>query len=207
VSLSAVAREVSRKALHLSFASVPLALAAGARRGPVIAVLGGMFGVAVGLELARVYSPAVGRLFARTVGPLLRAHEQSGHHVSWTGATWLIGVCLAAVWLLPRDQAIAVTWAVTVGDACAALFGVWLGGRTVARGASGKSFEGAAACAVVTAVGAYALAGMSLGLALAVGAAASVTEWQRSNIDDNLRIGAATAVVVMVAERAGWGVR
>jgi dolichol kinase len=207
VSLSAAAREVSRKALHLSFAGVPLALATGAPRAPVMAVLAAMFAFAVGLEVARVYSPAVGRVFARTVGSLLRAHEQSGQRVSWTGATWLIGVCLAAVGLLPRNQAIAVTWAVTVGDACAALFGVWLGGRAVARGVSGKSFEGAAACVVATAVGAYALAGFSVGLALAIGVAAAVTEWQRSAIDDNLRIGAATAVVVMVAERGGWGVR
>jgi dolichol kinase len=201
------ARELTRKALHVVFASVPLALAAGAPCDVVLAILGGMLAVAVVLELARGRSAAVATTFTRAVGPLLRPEERD----RWTGATWLILVCLAAVWILPRADGIAVTWAATVGDASAALVGIPLGGRLIpnsgrgeSRGTSrGKSVEGSAACFLVTLFGAYQLAGLSLGLALVLAAAATAAEWPRSAIDDNVRVGAATTAVVIIARILG----
>ena len=191
-------REVARKALHLLFAAVPLSLAGGIARGPVIAALAVLLAVAVALEVARARSPAVARVFTRTVGALLREHEGPAQNMRWTGATWLIGVSLVAVGLLPRADAVAVTWAVTVGDASAALVGMTLGGRLVPR-RSDKSVEGSMACFVATLAGAYGLAGLSLSLALLVSAAATLAEWPRSVIDDNVRVGAATAAVLVLA--------
>lgn len=193
-------REASRKALHLLFAAVPLSLAGGVPRAPVIAVLAALFAFAVALEVARVRSTPVARMFTRAVGPLLRDRERDAHGMRWTGATWLIAASLAAVWLLPRPDAIAVTWAVTVGDATAALIGVTLGGRLAPR-LSTKSFEGSTACFVATFAGVYGLAGLSVSLALAVSAAATVAEWWRSTIDDNVRVAAATAAVLVIASR------
>jgi dolichol kinase len=191
-------RELSRKALHLLFAAVPLSLAGGVARAPMIAVLAVLLALAVALEVSRVRSPAVARAFTRTVGPLLRERERDTQRMYWTGATWLIGVSLAAVALLPRADAIAVTWAVTVGDASAALVGTALGGRLVPR-RSGKSFEGSTACFLTTFAGAYGLAGLGVSLALAVSVAATLAEWPRSAIDDNVRVGAATAAVLIIA--------
>ena len=201
------ARELTRKALHLVFAGVPLALTAGAPRDVVLAILGGMLAVAVVLEVARGRFAAVATTFTRAVGPLLRPEERD----RWTGATWLILVCLAAVWMLPRADAIAVTWAAAVGDASAALVGIPLGGRLIpnsgrgeSRGTSrGKSVEGSAACFLVTFFGAYQLAGSSLGLALVLAAAATAAEWPRSAIDDNVRVGAATTAVLIIARILG----
>jgi dolichol kinase len=197
------ARELTRKALHLVFAGVPLALTAGARRDVVLAILGGMLAVAVVLEVARGRSAAVATTFTRAVGPLLRPEERD----RWTGATWLILVCLAAVWILPRADAIAVTWAAAVGDASAALVGIPLGGRLIPKGAGGKSrgksVEGSAACFLVTFFGAYQLAGLSLGLALVLAAVATAAEWPRSAIDDNVRVGAATTAVLIIARILG----
>jgi dolichol kinase len=191
-------REMARKALHLLFAAVPLSLADGVARAAVIAALSAMLTLAIALELARVRSSTVARAFTRTVGPLLRERERATRRMHWTGATWLIVVSLAAVWALPRPDAIAVTWAVTVGDASAALIGVTLGGRLFPR-PSHKSFEGSAACFVATFAGAYGLAGLSVTLALAVSAAATLAEWPRSAIDDNVRIGTATAALLTIA--------
>jgi dolichol kinase len=191
------AREVTRKALHLVFAAVPVALAAGAPRDTVLAILGGMLAVAVVLEVARRRSAAVATTFTRMVGPLLREEESD----RWTGATWLILVCLAAVWLLPRADAIAVTWAAAVGDASAALVGIPVGGRLVRLGPNagrGKSIEGSAACFLVTLAGAYALAGLSARVALLVAAAATAAEWPQSPVDDNVRVGAATTAVLIL---------
>jgi dolichol kinase len=191
------ARELTRKALHLVFAGVPVALAAGAPRDIVLAILGGMLAVAVVLEVARRRSAAVATTFTRMVGPLLREEESD----RWTGATWLILVCLAAVWLLPRADAIAVTWAAAVGDASAALVGIPVGGRLVRLGPNagrGKSIEGSAACFLVTLAGAYALAGLSARVALLVAAAATAAEWPQSPVDDNVRVGAATTAVLIL---------
>ena len=193
------ARELTRKALHLVFAGVPLALAAGATRDVVLGILGGMLAVAVVLEVARGRSAAVATTFTRAVGPLLRPEERD----RWTGATWLILVCLAAVWMLPRADAIAVSWAAAVGDASAALVGIPLGGWLIPNTGRGKSVEGSAACFLVTLFGAYQLAGLSLGLALVLAAAATAAEWPRSAVDDNVRVGAATTAVVIIARILG----
>lgn len=199
------ARELTRKVLHVVFAGVPLALTAGAPRDVVLAILGGMLAVAVVLEVARGHSSAVATTFTRAVGPLLREEERD----RWTGATWLILVCLAAVWMLPRADAIAVTWAAAVGDASAALVGIPLGGRLIpksGRGTSrGKSAEGSAACFLVTFFGAYQLAGLSARVALLVAAAATAAEWPRSPVDDNVRVGAATTAVLILVNFLSHG--
>jgi dolichol kinase len=189
------ARELTRKALHLMFAAVPIALTAGVQPSYVLAILMVMLLVAVALEMTRGRVAAVGTMFTRAVGPLLREKENG----QWTGATWLILVCLVAVWVLPMRGAIAVTWAAAVGDASAALVGIPLGGRLIPNVGRGKSVEGSAACFLVTFVGAYELAGLSLRLALVLAAAATAAEWPRSAIDDNVRVGAAATAVLIIA--------
>jgi dolichol kinase len=105
--------------------------------------------------------------------------------------------------VLPVPGAIAVTWAAAVGDASAALVGIPLGGRLIPNGGHGKSVEGSAACFLVTLFGAYQLAGLSVRLALILAAAATVAEWPRSVIDDNVRVGAATTAVLIIAGMLG----
>jgi dolichol kinase len=195
VSRLSLGRELARKALHLLFAAVPIALAAGVSQTWLVSALGAMLALALAIELTRGRIAAVGSTFNRAVGPLLRHDE----HVRWTGATWLILVCLVAVWLLTRPNAIAVTWAAAVGDASAALIGIPLGGRLIPKHARGKSVEGSAACFLVTFAGAHGLAGLSTPLSLVVAAAATAAEWPRSPIDDNVRVGAATTGVLIIA--------
>ncbi len=194
-------REVTRKALHLTFAAVPLSLTAGVSATGVIDGLVALLVVAVALEIMRRRVVAIETMFNRAVGPLLRDDERHG----WTGATWLILVCLAAVWALPRADAIAVTWAAAVGDASAALVGIPLGGRLIPNQPRGKSIEGSAACFLVTFAGAYGLAGLGLGVALLVAAAATAAEWPRSIVDDNVRVGAATAAVLVALKFLSYG--
>jgi dolichol kinase len=193
-------RELVRKTLHLTFAMVPIALTAGIPTTPLLSILGAMLALAVFLEIARARFAGVARAFDGTVGPLLRDNERRG----WTGATWLILVCLGAVWVLPRPDAIAVTWAAAVGDASAAIVGIPLGGRLIPNGGRGKSVEGSAACFLVTLIGAYGLAGLSARVALLVAAAATAAEWPRSSIDDNVRVGAATTAVLILASNFPW---
>ncbi|MDZ7631817.1 MAG: hypothetical protein U5K74_10850 [Gemmatimonadaceae bacterium] len=142
-------RELPRKTLHFTTASVPLALWLGVPQRPVAIGLLALFGVAGVVEFARRRSPAVAQRFEQTVGVMLRPHEVT-HGI--TGATWLLSAfaitCLAA----PLPAAIAATWAGAVGDGSAALAGrAW----RRARGGSGKTLVGSVTCALATALGAW----------------------------------------------------
>ena len=184
---SPLSREAARKSIHIQSALVPVAYALGVPRLVVVSLLGVMLAVAVVVEVARVQSPRVRGHFTRTFDPVLRAHE----HVRVSGATWLIVAFLAAAVLLPKPVAIAAMWAVSVGDAAAALVGRWLG-RIQVFG-SLKTLEGSTACAVATFIGARWLAELSWGACVAAAIAAAIAEWPGEPLDDNVRIVAGVA--------------
>jgi dolichol kinase len=179
---SAVAREAGRKAIHVTSAIVPIALALGVARMVVATILAALFLIALAVEVSRRASPAAAGRFNRLFAPLLREHER----YAITGATWLIGAMLIAVALLARNAAIVATWAVAIGDATAALIGIRFGRRRAPG--SGKSLEGSVACAATTIVGALLLAHMTLFESMVLGISAALAEratWPR---DDNVRI-------------------
>ena len=186
-------RELARKAIHLSSAAVPIALALGVERRVAVTVLGALAFTAVVVETARATLPVIALRFDALFRSLLRQHES--RHV--TGATWLLGSMFAAVLLLPRDIAIAATWAAAVGDAAAALVGIRFGRRRSAR--DGKSLEGSVACLLATLLGALLLARLGLPIAVLAAVAAAVGErlpWPR---DDNIRIIAAVGITAVIA--------
>jgi dolichol kinase len=179
---AAIAQEAARKGIHLTSAAVPVGLAFGVARGTIVVALATLFALALVVEIARRSSAAAASRFMRLFAPLLRAREIH----SLTGATWLLGAMLAAVTTLPRDAAIAATWAVAVGDASAALIGIRFG-RHRAR-ETGKSLEGSAACAITTTLGALLLARLSLIESLLLGIIAAAAERATWPADDNARI-------------------
>jgi dolichol kinase len=181
--------EVQRKSLHLLSAAVPLALAAGAPCAVLAWGLGALLAVAVAVELGRTRFAPVRLLFLRLTSHLLRDHE----HTGWSGASWMLAAQLLAVLAFPRATAIAALWAVSVGDAAAALVGRAAGRH---RLASGKSIEGALACLVATFAGAFWLAELAPGAALAAAATATAAELPSRPLDDNLRIVLATGFAI-----------
>lgn len=186
-------RELARKAIHLSSTAVPIALALGIERHVALIVLGGLALIAVAVEVVRATSSAIAVRFDTIFRPLLRPHES--RHI--TGATWLLGSMFAAVLLLPREVAIAATWAAAVGDAAAALIGIRFGRRRSPR--DGKSLEGSVACLVATLLGALLLARLGIASALLASVAAAIAErlsWPR---DDNIRIVALVGITALIA--------
>jgi len=188
-------REGPRKTLHLTTASVPLALWIGVPQRSVAVLLLALFGVAVAVEVTRRRSATVATRFNTTVGMLLRPHEAAN---GITGATWLLATfaitCLAA----PLPVAIAATWAGAVGDAMAAIVGAtW---RRM-RGGQGKTIAGSAACALAAASGAWWLAEFTLPMAIALGLVAAAVERPRMALDDNVRVTAGTAIAALILLR------
>lgn len=179
-------QELARKAIHLQSVAIPAAYALGVPWLPLVVLLGILVTTALVVEVARRRSLRVRDGFARLFASLLRDHE----HAGLSGATWLLVSFFLAVLLLPREAAIAATWAVSLGDASAALVGRWMGRQRLTR--SSKTFEGSMACATVSFAGAWLVAGLPLSVSAAAGMLAAAAEWPRHPLDDNLRI----AVVV-----------
>lgn len=186
-------RELARKAIHLSSAAVPIALAFGIDRRLALLMLGVLVVAAIAVEAARALSPATASRFDSLFLPLLRAHESR----RLTGATWLLVAMFAAVLFFPRDVAIVATWAAAVGDAAAALIGMRFGRLRSPR--DGKSLEGSVACLLATLAGAVWLAHLGPASALLAAVMATVAERIPWPHDDNIRIVAVVGVVMMLA--------
>lgn len=214
-------REVARKALHLVFVVVPVTYALGFPRRWLVAALGAGALVAVIIELARSRHAPTRERFVRWVGVLLREHE----HVRWSGATWMVLSMLGLAALVPRGVAVAGMWAISAGDAAAALVGRALEGRGAgrvpadgARGgaqtmqpadggsmgaeetvrSSGKTMRGSAACFVVTLTGALVLARLSPVESVMAALLATAAERYGEPVDDNVRIAVAVALGILL---------
>jgi phytol kinase len=185
-------RELARKAIHLSSAAVPIALALGVERLIAVIVLGGLALIAVTVEAARASSPSIAARFDALFVSLLRSHEST----RVTGATWLISAMFVAVLVLPRDPAIVATWAAAAGDSAAALIGMRFGRIRSAR--DGKSLEGSAACLLATLAGALMLTRVGIGVALLAALAAMVAERFPWPHDDNIRIVTAVGIAMII---------
>ncbi|HEU4642818.1 MAG TPA: hypothetical protein VFS44_10230 [Gemmatimonadaceae bacterium] len=192
--------EIARKALHLILVAVPLAYARGIPRGTLLLGLGVLLAVALIVELVRLRSMRGHVLFMKAVGPLLREHERA----SWSGATWLFATLFLVVLLLSRQVAIAAAWAVTVGDAAAAVVGRgWSSWRRRGRGSmegvgGGKTVAGSLACLTAAFAGAVGVSHLSLGASLTGAVAAALAERAAGPGDDNARVAVGMAVGILL---------
>jgi len=183
--------ELARKALHILTVAAPLAYAGGLPRRVLILLLVAASVIVVALEVVRARHATTRAIFQRTVGALLRPHE----HERWAGATWLILAFLGVVLLAPREVAITAMWAVSAGDAAAALVG-----RGIARAhgdPSRKTFAGSAACFMVTLGGALLVAQLLPVEGVIAAAAATAAERPQGGLDDNFRIVTAVALALV----------
>ncbi|MCU0624176.1 MAG: hypothetical protein MUF53_09975, partial [Gemmatimonadaceae bacterium] len=162
-----VRRELQRKAIHMATAVLPVAYAAGAPRWAMVGVTAGLTTLAVAVEVARRRWPAARDRFAALTGPLLRPHEAAG---GVAGATWLFAAFCAVCAMTAPPVAIAAMWAVSAGDGAASVVGRAVGR---VRWGSGKTLEGSLALALMTAAGAWGLAGWPLPVASGLGLAAA----------------------------------
>ena len=180
----ALRHELVRKAIHLQSVAVPAAYALGVPRLPLLLLLLLLLVTALVVEVARHRSPRVRAGFSRVFAVLLRDHE----HAGLSGATWLLLSFFLVLLLLPRQAAIAAMWAVSLGDASAALAGRWVGRHRLTS--SSKTVEGSVACAAISFIGAWLVAGLPVGVSIGVGILAAAAEWPGHPLDDNLRIAA-----------------
>lgn len=171
--------------------AVPGLYALGVSREWLLWMLGTLTGIALAVEIGRVRSPAIRAHFVRRTGVLLRWHERE----RVAGATWLLLAFLAALLVLPRDIAIAATWAAALGDASAGIAGRMLG-RT--RFGAAKTLEGSIACFLASLAGAIFVAHLPMGAGIACALGATAAEHPESRIDDNVRIVAGASAGILL---------
>jgi dolichol kinase len=207
------APEWRRKLLHLATAVfAPIVLYVPEPRATLL--LGASCGLAAGLDLLRLRSPAVAQRFARALPGVFRSDEAT----RISGATLLlVGYTLTSALCGPRAAATGIV-AAAVGDAAAALGGRgWRGRRASGHGrgaadASGapperdtarkrKTLAGTVACALAAGAASTLVLGPAQGAVLA-GATAAVAERITPRRWDNLTLPLAVAAVVEAALRA-----
>ncbi len=180
--------ELARKGIHLCSLVFPLSWGLGlVTRAELLLVLGAALAVSLLLEAGRRGSPAMRAWFERWFGFMLRGHEAT----QLTGATWILGAMLLAVWLFPERAALCALWGGVVGDAAAALVGRAVAARAATQG---KTWAGSIACAVSSAIGPLWLAQSGLLAAAAIGVAAALAERPKLALDDNARVAIAAGL-------------
>lgn len=180
----ALRHELARKSIHITSATAPVAYALGVPAGVMLSALLSLAAIALGVELARHRSVAVRTAFTRLFGPILRGHE----HDALSGATWMLLAFALAAAVYPRPIAVTAMWAVSIGDAAAAIVGRTAAARRRTPSA-GKTIVGSIACFVATLAGALLVAHLPpLPAATLALAAAAAERLPIPGLDDNLRI-------------------
>lgn len=175
-----IRRELMRKRLHIATAVVPVLVWVLPRSASLL-LLGVALVVALLVEWARWRFDWVRYRFFLATREMLRGHERN----RLSGATYMAGAYLLALLLFPLPIAAAAMLYNALGDAAAAIVGRrW--GRL--RTSWGKSWEGAAAGAVVNIGVGLALSGIGPWAAVVGGVMAAAVEFLPLPLDDNLRV-------------------
>jgi dolichol kinase len=190
--------EISRKVLHLTSATTPVAYMFIQSKAVMLSLLGACTLVAVVTELARHQSTPFGQFFRRTVGFMVR--EQEWPRI--TGATYVMLGALLCVYLFPREIAIPALLVQSVSDSAASLVGLRYG-RTRFLG---KSLAGSLAF-FFSALAILWLfrpehrgAGFGAALVGTLAEAVPALRWRIFELNDNVLIPLLTAAALFVLE-------
>lgn len=173
-----MARELTRKSIHLLGLVVPILYLFTSRNFAIIGV-GGLVALALGAELLKVLVPSVRATFLRIFSPILRSQEQKGGP---TGATYFLIGSFLCVLFFDKTLAIVCLCFLTLGDLCAALIGKQWGRIKLF---SRKSLEGSLACFVVC-IAVALLMRLHPAVAITGALVATVVELLPIGVDDNI---------------------
>ena len=181
-------REARRKAIHLSFIVLPLAMLHPVllwprTRGEISLLFVVLTAGSIVFDVLRIHERRVATFFRQFFGELVREHER----LTLLGSSYLLLAALIAVEIFPRPVAAAAIGFTVLGDAMGALVGRAYGHHRVFN----KSVEGAVGCLVMCLLwGAYVVFVTDLpwGVVLAGALMATLVEVLPIPLDDNLGI-------------------
>jgi len=114
--------ELVRKLIHLFSLSIPI-IYYFIQRHDAIVILSILTFAALVLDFARYVSPAVGKVFYKIFGVLLRRHELDSRKKNLNGATYVLISALICVILFPKIFFITAFTILIISDSMAALIG------------------------------------------------------------------------------------
>ena len=129
--------EIFRKLIHLCSLSIPVVYYFIPRNTALI-ILGIMTSIALFLDLGRYLSPAIGKIFYKFFGFLLRQHELDHKKRNLNGATYVLLSAFICVIIFPKVIVVTAFAVLIVSDTMAALIGRRFGRHKFLF----KSFEG-----------------------------------------------------------------
>lgn len=134
------ATEIIRKSIHLCSLAIPLVYywISKVEALSILIPLALVLGV---LDVARLFHPPTGRLYAKYLGFLLRPHERHDRGRSLNGATYVLLSAIICIILLPKIIFITAFAVLIISDTSAALIGRRFGRHRFFN----KSVEGTAA--------------------------------------------------------------
>ena len=114
--------EIFRKLIHLCSLSIPVVYYF-IPRSTALIILGIMTVVALFLDLGRYLSPAIGKIFYKFFGFLLRKHELDHKKRNLNGATYVLLSAFICVLIFPKVIVITAFAILIISDSMAALIG------------------------------------------------------------------------------------
>jgi dolichol kinase len=114
--------EIFRKSIHLCSLSIPIVYYF-IPRSTALIILGILTVIALFLDLGRYLSPAIGKLFYKIFGFLLRQHEIDHKRRNLNGATYVLLSGFICVLIFPKVIVVTAFAVLIIGDTLAALIG------------------------------------------------------------------------------------
>jgi dolichol kinase len=186
-------KEISRKAVHISSILLPLAYRYlfHSHKKSAFTFLLPVTLLALIVEIARLEHRTFKKIFYSIFGIMLRKHELH----EFTGATYLLISTLLCIAFFPKDITFVTLSFLAIGDTLAAIIGISFGKRKLLH--TNKSLEGSLACFVSTFI--FALFFLHPFIALVGAISATVAEFSKIPVDDNLKIPLMAGLIMTLA--------
>jgi len=182
-------KELFRKSFHISSILLPLSYYfIFPNRKLMFLVLVPLTVIALVIDIARLEHKTFKRIFYNLVGLLLRKHEIH----NFTGATYLMISAVLCIGFFPKEIAVVSLAFLAIGDTLAALVGIPYGKRKLLN--TDKSLEGSLACFAGCFV--FGLLFLNPVVALVGAFTATIAEFSRIPIDDNIKIPIASGLAM-----------
>jgi len=184
-------KELYRKSFHVSSILMPLSyyFIFHYNKKLMFLILIPLTVIALIIDIVRLEHKTFKRIFFNLVGLLLRKHEIH----NFTGATYLMISAVLCIGFFPAEIAVVSLAFLAIGDTLAALVGIPLGKRKILN--TSKSLEGSLACFAGCFVFGL-LFKLHPVIALIGAFTATIAEFSRIPIDDNIKIPIASGLVM-----------
>jgi len=183
--------EIVRKAIHLSSSLLPLAYWFLFERDQILHMVIFLSLGFLTAELLRLKSSSVEKLFMRVFGPALRKHEKE----KLTGATYVFVGSVVAIFLFPKQIAVAALLILSISDTLAALVGIPFGKHKFLK----KSLEGSLTFFISTTVILSIFFPEAMIINLIIAGAVTLAEAYPMNLDDNFVIPILSGILLSIA--------